>query len=109
MATSTSETRWSRLVQDLEASGRRLREFAAEHDVNPNTLAWWRSHFRRRERQGRPAPAASSAFTELRLVACQQPDRSDHLVVTLDGRGAHVRVDRTTDLHLLRAVVEALC
>ena len=35
--------RWSALVTDLQQSGLPIREFAARRDVNPKTLAWWRT------------------------------------------------------------------
>jgi len=32
--------RWSRLIEQQEGSGQFIREFAADNDLNPNTLAW---------------------------------------------------------------------
>ena len=43
---------WERMVREHEGSGLSLREFAAEHGVNPHTLSWWRW----RTRSERTAP-----------------------------------------------------
>jgi transposase-like protein len=45
--TSTSETKWRRLIAAQEKSGLPVREFAATRGVSPTTLYWWRSKLRR--------------------------------------------------------------
>ena len=45
--TSTSATKWRRLVAAQEKSGLPVREFAATRGISPTTLYWWRSKLRR--------------------------------------------------------------
>jgi transposase-like protein len=105
MSTLSARDRWLPIVRELESSGLPVSEFARRRDVNPSTLAWWRSRFRRERDLVR---SSASAFAELAVVEATASPES-HVVVTLPRVAAHVRVDATTDLYLLRAVVEALC
>lgn len=99
--------RWSRLIDEHEASGLSVREFARSRHLNPGTLSWWRWRLRR------TAPRQNeSHFIE--LVAQREPcELRDHgyepVSLVLDSLGVRVEVDRMTDLRLLRQVLEALC
>lgn len=113
MPASKAWTRWSAVVDDLEASGLTARAFARERGLNANTLGWWR--WRLRQEAAR-RQAESPRFAELTLIERaaarpREPSRPDEpgLLLTLDTYGAHLRVDAATDLALLRDVLEALC
>ena len=100
MRSAATVERWSKRVEAWERSGQTTREFAAAQDLNPRTLAWWRSQLRRR----RPA------FVEVVLPTPPSPPPAPPvLVVQLVGRGLQIEVPVGADLGWLRAVVEALC
>ncbi|TVQ93483.1 MAG: hypothetical protein EA397_04315, partial [Deltaproteobacteria bacterium] len=46
MSCSPAAERWLRLVQEHEASGLSIREFARRHDFNPSTFSSWKSRLR---------------------------------------------------------------
>ncbi len=103
---SPAVARWSRIVDRSHRTPLTLREFAHREGVNPNTLAWWRWRLREEER---PTPRR---FAEVVMV---EPDRrggdrrqpgQGGLVVQVGA--ARVEVDASSDLELLRAVVEVL-
>jgi transposase-like protein len=102
-------TRWSMLIDQLEASGQTVRAFATEHDLNPSTLAWWRSRLGRGRPRGE-AVAAQPVFDQLAVegVAPTTPHEGT-VVVAIERINVHIVVDRETDLGLLRLVLEALC
>ena len=99
--------RWSRLIEQQEGSGQSIREFAADNDLNPNTLAWWRWELgRTRPRVRRPPP-----FVELVVADPEpEPDKTNQSVaIMLDAFDARVVVDHRTDLAVVRRLLEALC
>lgn len=98
--------RWSALIDRHERSGQTLRAFAADNDINPNTLAWWRS------RLGRVQRPATEPFLEVVVdPAPSSPPQNDDgtVVLVLDDLRAHVVVDRETDLALLKQLLGVLC
>ena len=88
--------RWRALVTDLQRSGLPIREFAARRDVNPKTLAWWRTKLVR-------APATPT-FVEVRLA----PAAPTVLRLSFTTLPMSLEVPVGTDLAWLRRVVEAL-
>lgn len=110
-----AHARWAVRIAAFEASGQTARAFARAHDLNPSTLAWWRWRLRREAERARgaaprcPAPDAIPRFAE--LVIADQPMglASGGVVVNLGAVGATIHVDRSTDLTLLRDLLEALC
>ena len=98
---SAAAERWATIVREFEASGLSRAEFARLRNVNPSTLAWWRSQLKRR------VPATTRpAFVELAIVE-PVPDRA--LRLRLERVGAVLEIERGVDLALLRTVVDALC
>lgn len=47
MALSPTARRWAKLVTALESSNLTAAAFAAQNNVNPSTLSWWRSRLSR--------------------------------------------------------------
>ncbi len=92
--------RWSALVTDLQRSGLPIREFAARRDVNPKTLAWWRTKLVR-------APATPT-FVELRLALPSPTPVARPVRLSFTTMPVSVEVPVGTDLAWLRRVVEAL-
>ena len=88
--------RWSKLIEEQEASGQSIRVFAASRGVNARTLGWWRSKLKR-ERQ--------AEFVEFRVAAPSAPP----VLVELERYGARLPVTESTDLALLRKTLESLC
>jgi len=94
--------RWTRIVEELEASGLSAREFAKRREINASTLKWWRSHLRP---SGLEDPASGAlSFVEVQIGAPVAAVR-----VHLDRASVSLEVQAGTDLQWLRAVVDALC
>lgn len=109
MVHTPAATRWSRLIDEQEASGLSLRDFAAERDLNPSTLAWWRSRLGRGRARGEPL-AAQPVFDQLAVESTGPAPRPEGtVVIVLERLEAHVVVDHETDLALLRQVLDTLC
>ncbi len=100
MPSTAAAKRWTQIVDRQESSGQTIRAFATANGVNPNTLAWWRSHLGRSQKRG-----AKPQFVE---VTVAEPITAT-VVLALDNHAAHVVVDAETDLVLLRRLLEALC
>jgi len=96
--------RWSTLVSELAASGQSVRDFCAPRGLNPKTLSWWRWNLGHQDK----APQAS-VFMELSVVPERAPAHREPLLVELPEAHVHLHITHSTDLNLLRRVVEALC
>lgn len=95
----SARERWKPLVEALEGSSMSTAVFAQQAGVNRNTLAWWRWKLKGEERSRRRPP-----FTEL-VVAPSPPPVRLHL-----RRGdAFLDIDETTDMTIVRRLLEALC
>lgn len=97
---SPAATRWSAIIARGERSSLSLRQFAAREGVNPSTLAWWRWNLRRGER----SPKRDHGFAEVCLVD-HHPAPSGLLV---EVGSVRIRLNGSSDLGLLRAVVDVL-
>ena len=62
-----SRVEWRRRVAELDASGMSVRDFAAGQRLNPVTLGWWRSAFKR-EGVGGASSNASGTSSGHRFV-----------------------------------------
>jgi len=102
MATSQAAERWSAIIDRQEASGQTVRAFADAHDINANTLAWWRHKLGRTRRRLPPTD-----FVELHL-ATPATDERPALVLELDAWSARLHIAAHTDMDLLRRVMETL-
>lgn len=95
---------WKELVEALEGSGLSAREFALRHDLNENTLAWWRGRLRGEAREvsrgARFVPVVVAP-----MVPPAQPSRGA-IEVELPG-GAVLRFERALDVHGLRELAMA--
>lgn len=103
MSTSARD-RWFSLVAELERSAQPLTDFARVYRVNPGTLKWWRTAFRREARR----TSLAAPFTEL-TVTDPAPRGSAGMVVAVPRFGVEVQVTANSDLALLRSILEALC
>lgn len=97
---SPAAARWSAIVARSEHSRLSLRQFAAREGVNPNTLAWWRWNLRRREREQQ----GDCGFAEVLLVE----DSPTPEGLSVEVGNARIRVTDSSNLCLLRAVVDVL-
>lgn len=100
MSLTPTAQRWAKLVTALEASNLTAAVFAAQHNVNPSTLSWWRSRFR--------GTLPSRGFVTVELPVVQPVASPPTLRVALPDRGVVMDVPVGADLGWLRAVVEAL-
>ena len=92
--------KWAALIDQSERSGLSNRDFAESVGVNVNTLTWWKWKLGERRRT-----AATSQFIEVfeeELFAFEP-------VVVRVGEAVSIEVNDSTDLELLRSVVDALC
>ena len=94
--------RWARVVEEFEASGMDVREFAKRRGINTSTLKWWRSQLRR-------PGAASTTVSALSFVEVQVAAPVRVVRVRLDRVAASLDVPPGTDLRWLRAIVDSLC
>jgi hypothetical protein len=106
------ERYWSALIEDRAASGKSLRDFAAEKGVVASTLAWWGSEIKRREacRAGHSLPRRPEKKPKpIPLVPVTLAESNDCSVfeVALPS-GAAVRVPATFDTDSLRRLVAVL-
>jgi hypothetical protein len=102
MPDTPAARQWRALVEEHAASGLTNKAFAAEKNVNPRTLAWWRSKLKHADTTPQ-LPARQPMFTEAVV------DRGDLTVVlALESFDAHIVVDHDTDLALLRRLLEAV-
>lgn len=98
MALSPTARRWARLITAQQLVNLPTRAFAAQHDVNPSTLNWWRARLRKE------APT----FIEVRIASSTTPPSSAPLRLQLTAVPLSIDVPVGTDLAWLRAVVQAL-
>ena len=98
--------RWTAIIDEQEASGQTIRAFAADRGLNISTLSWWRCHLGRSRTRKSSKRDPSVTFDE---VAIADDTNRGTMVLAFDRLGAHVVVDRDTDLALLRDVLDALC
>src|SRR5262245_3406197 len=111
MVHAPAATRWAKIIDQQEASGQTLRAFAVENDLNPATLAWWRSRLGRGQPRRKTESAQNQAvFDEVKVESTPlTPSDQGTVVIGLERINAHVVVDGETDLSLLRLVLDALC
>lgn len=104
MSLSPTAQRWARLVAALEQSNLTAKAFAAQHNVSPSTLSWWRGRLR--------GPLKSRGFVAVDLPAVvpkavpaspRQP-----LLLEFTDRRLVLTIPPDTDLAWLRAVAEVL-
>lgn len=93
--------RWATIVSEFEHSGLTLRAFAARHQINASTLAWWRSRLRS---DSQLAPRFRAVEVRVEEVAPPPPA----LRVELAGGAVVVVVPVGVDLEQLRSVVAVL-
>lgn len=106
MVRTAAADRWSKLIDQHEASGLTINAFADANNVNANTLSKWRS------RLGRTRTYTPRArFVELTLAEPPSVNAIDAtaIVLSLDDFAAHVVVKPNTDLVLLKRILKALC
>jgi transposase len=106
---------WAKRVERWQDSGLTAKEFAAELDVSPNSLTFWKWKFRqpnngatprpRRRREAKQADAPAS-FLQLVPAPASQPS-SGHFEVVF-ASGAFVRVPHDFDEPALRRLANVL-
>ena len=97
---SPTTARWSRIVNRSYRTSLTLGEFARREGVNPNTLAWWRWKLR-----GEPT---EPGFAEVEVVEDGRDEERCGGGLAVHVGTARIDVDGSSDLQLLRAVVEVL-
>ena len=78
--------RWAKIIDEQEASGLTIREFAHRNGIKLGTLSWWRSHLGRTHRR-----TAASRFLE--VVVGEAPQSS--LTLTLPHLRAELVIDHS--------------
>ena len=102
MQETPAARRWRALIEEHAASGLTNELFARKKNVNPRTLAWWRS----RLKNAAPRPQLAVPTVTFTEVGVAEPERT--VVLALDDFGVHLVIDHDTDLALLRRVLEAV-
>lgn len=104
---STTESKWRQLIEEQEASGMTVREFAQLRDLSPGTLYWWRSKLGRKRS---PRSRSTTEAPELVPVTIRES------LVVATGAPFEVRlrddlciaVPASFDAAALRRLIEAL-
>jgi hypothetical protein len=105
---------WAKRVERGQDSGLTAKEFAAELDVSPNSLTFWkwklpqpaRAPRRRRIRAG--AQASDTVASFLQLVPTPSPQETAAQIEVVLASGAVIRVLQNFDEPTLLRVVRAL-
>ena len=115
MSRGARET-WAKRVEALKASGRSVKEFAAEAKISPRSLAWWRWHLGtgrktpkrddRRSRRRRSA-AMATAISPLTFIEMRAAEVTDGLEVVLRS-GVRIRVRAGFDSSTLTQLLDVL-
>ena len=92
--------RWRKIVETQMASGLSVNAFAEAHGLKKGMLSWWKALIRTLDRERAMVPAP-------RFVEVEVPVRGN-VVSACDRVATRGVVDRRTDLHLLRRVLETL-
>ncbi len=105
----TARDRWAKRVQQWEQSGLTAAAFAAEWDINPRTLAFWKWKLRKEQAEvGAPTADSSPRFVDVTPPASAWWQvRAERIEVVIDDRIV-VRIPDAFDPDALRRVVEAL-
>ena len=116
-----TESRWRRIIGELDRSGQSLRRFAAGRGLNPNTVTFWRYELRRRDGAGHPAAARvvgkpdevspAPAFLPVTVSAAVPAAEERTVAGTIEimlMSGHIVRVSGEVDGHRLRQVLSLL-
>lgn len=106
MERTAAEIRWSALVAAQLRSGEPIAAWCAARGLNPRTLSWWKWRLAQTDHG-----EAGSAFVELVIADPPREPQANPtgLALTLANWPATLHVAPTTDLVLLRRVLEALC
>jgi transposase len=104
---------WAKRVERWQDSGLSAKEFAAELDLSPNSLTFWKWKLRQPADEPRPtrkravAKCADAPASFLQLVPTQSQVTSGHFEVVL-ASGVVVRVPQDFDAPTLLRLVRAL-
>lgn len=97
-----SAAQWSALVEESEATNLSIREFCEQSNVPIGQLYAWRKKLRTVEPK-------RSGFTPVRLAAAtESPQASAGVLEVVLRNGRIIRVTSPVDVHVLRAVVQAV-
>ena len=115
MSRGARET-WAKRVEALKASGRSVKEFAAEAKISPRSLAWWRWHLgtgrktpkrdARRSRRRRSA-AMATTLSPLTFIEMRAAEATDGLELVLRS-GIRIKVRPGFDAATLAQVLDVL-
>ncbi len=108
MSLSPAAARWLSLVREYESSDLSVREFARRHDVNPSTFSSWKSRLRRMGHLPSSSPFYALEVSQPEPVDETEPPDPD-VYLALEAFPVTIRVRNSTDLALVRRLVEALC
>lgn len=106
MSGSRDAQAWKKLIAEQDRTGLSAREFASRHKLNPNTLAWWRSELRRRERESASVPAFVPVVVS--YPADSPSTMAPTLVEVVLRNGLRIRFEHAVDKGGLRLLAEAL-
>jgi transposase len=105
----TTRDRWAKRVRQWDQSGLTAAAFAAEWDLNPRTLAYWKWRLRKEAAEAPVAKEAESPpkFVEVTPAPSTWWQPADRIEIVISDRVV-VRVPDAFDAVTLRRVIEAL-
>ncbi|MCC7534925.1 MAG: hypothetical protein IT379_01860 [Deltaproteobacteria bacterium] len=109
MKRTRTENEWRTLVQDLEGSGASTRDFAERHGLNRRTVVWWRSYFRRRDREAkRSAPVVQFATVQRSVARASARSETGVTGLAIFSGGVRIGVQPGFDPETLTALLDVL-
>jgi hypothetical protein len=106
---------WRKNLALLTESGLGQAEFCRRHDLNQNTLSWWKREINRRDEtksttgaRAKPIPFVPVVSDGIQLFSTEKRDELELPIVEIDLERKTVRIFKSVGSENLRALVSAL-
>lgn len=106
---------WRQKLALLAECGLTQAEFCRQHNLNQNTLSWWKRAINKLDSKGpsagtraKPIPFVPVVSDAIRFLSSQDCDEQDAPIVEIDLARKTVRIFRSVGSENLRALVSAL-
>lgn len=103
------EINWEERIEDYRSSGMSLRKWCEENNVSlaaMNYHLYGRKYKANRKKTKSNLPDMCTSLVPVQVVDCD--DTSDSDDISIDVKGATIKVGHSTDMKILRKIVEAL-
>lgn len=104
-----TEINWEERIEDYRSSGLTLDKWCIEKNVSKTTMGYYlygKKYKTNRKKLKNELPDICTSLVPVQIVDCE--DTSNRENISIDVKGASIKVDHSTDMKLLRKIVEAL-